>query len=428
MKIWIINHYAIPPSMGGLVRHYYFSKFLAQNGHEVKILTASHIHNTEVNMVQDKSLFVEKDMDGVPYTFLRTADYTGNGLSRIFNMLEFPLRVMQAAGKFKKQGERPDVIYTSAPSIFAAGAALITARRLKVPCVVEIRDIWPESIVEYKGMSRKNPIIQILYQLEKWLYKGADRLIFTMEGGKDYIMEKGWEKKISLSKIRNLNNGVDLEEFDRNRTAYCLDDPELLREDTFKVVYTGSIRLVNNLTKLVEMAEYMKQHGEDKIRFLVYGDGTEREDLIKKCQEKGLDNIYFPGKVEKKYIPFILSKSDLNINHVKQTGIMRFGCSLNKQFDYFASGKPVLSDLVVSHNLIERYHAGVTTATQDTEVLCKEVLRFANMPKEEYQEFCENARKAAEQYDYRNLTAQLEEILQEAIDSKGKTLPKVKNM
>ena len=128
---------------------------------------------------------------------------------------------------------------------------------------------------------------------------------------------------------------MDLEEFDRNRETFRLDDPDLLDDETFKVVYTGSIRLVNNLGKIVEMAEYMKEHGEDKIKFLLYGDGTEREELIKLCQEKGLDNIKFPGKVEKNYIPFILSRSDLNINHVKQTGIMRFGCSLNKQFDYF---------------------------------------------------------------------------------------------
>ena len=215
-------------------------------------------------------------------------------------MLEFPVRIQQAVKHFAKNGEKPDVIYTSAPTIFAAGSALIAAKRLKVPCVVEIRDIWPESIVEYKGMSRKNPIILALYQLEKWLYKNADRLIFTMEGGKDYIREKGWEKKVSLDKIENLNNGVDLEEFDRNRETFRLDDPDLLDDETFKVVYTGSIRLVNNLGKIVEMAEYMKEHGEDKIKFLLYGDGTEREKLIKLCQEKGLDNIKFPGKVEKK--------------------------------------------------------------------------------------------------------------------------------
>lgn len=92
---------------------------------------------------------------------------------------------------------------------------------------------------------------------------------------------------------------MDLEEFDRNRETFRLDDPDLLDDETFKVVYTGSIRLVNNLGKIVEMAEYMKEHGEDKIKFLLYGDGTEREELIKLCQEKGLDNIKFPGKVEK---------------------------------------------------------------------------------------------------------------------------------
>lgn len=413
MRVWIINHYAIPPSMGGLVRHYYFSRYLRKMGYDVRIMTASEIHNTDINMIRDGSLYREEMMDGVPYTFLKTRDYSGNGLSRIYNMLEFPVRIQQIVKKLVKGGERPDVIYTSAPTIFAAGSALIAARRLKVPCVVEIRDIWPESIVEYKGMSRKNPIIAILYQLEKWLYRGADRLIFTMEGGKDYIREKGWERQVPLEKIRNLNNGVDLEEFDRNREEYQLEDADLLDEQTFKVVYTGSIRLVNNLGKVVEMAEYMKQHGEDKIRFLLYGDGTEREELIEQCRQKGLDNIRFPGKVEKKYIPFILSKSDLNLNHVKQTGIMRFGCSLNKQFDYFASGKPVLSDLTVSYDLIERYGAGVTLPTQDTEALCQEVLRFARMPKEEYEQYCKNARHAAEQYDYQELTQKLLEILQE---------------
>ncbi len=132
-----------------------FSKFLRQMGHTVRIFTASEIHNTNINMIRDSSLYKEQEMDGVPYTFLKTRDYSGNGLSRIYNMLEFPLRIQQAVKKICQNGERPDVIYTSAPTIFAAASALVAARRLKVPCVVEVRDIWPESIVEYKGMSRK---------------------------------------------------------------------------------------------------------------------------------------------------------------------------------------------------------------------------------------------------------------------------------
>lgn len=412
MNVWIMNHYAIPPSLGGLVRHYYFAKFLAQKGHSVKIFTSSEIHNTDVNMIKDKSLYVEKDMDGVEYTFLRTSDYTGNGLSRIFNMLEFPLRIWQAGKKFPK----PDVIYTSAPTIFTAASAVLFAKRYHLPCMVEVRDIWPESIVEYKGMSRKNPIILVLYQLEKWLYRHADRLLFTMEGGYDYIKEKNWEKYIPASKVSNLNNGVDLEEFDRNALECTLEDADLLNPDTFKVVYTGSIRLVNNLGRVVDMAKYMQEHGHDNIRFILYGDGTEREELSNRCQAEGLKNIVFKGKVEKKYIPFILTHSDLNLNHVKQTNIMRFGCSLNKLFDYFASGKPVLSDLTVQYDLIERYQAGVTLKTQDTESMCKEILRFSEMPSEEYQTYCSNARNAALKYNYSALTDSLELELKTCID------------
>ena len=135
MRVWIINHYAIPPSMGGLVRHYYFSKFLRERGHQVRIFTASEIHNTDINMIRDGALYREETMDGVPYTFLKTRDYSGNGLSRIINMLEFPLRIQQSVNHFARAGERPDVIYTSAPTIFAAASAVIAAKRLKVPCV-----------------------------------------------------------------------------------------------------------------------------------------------------------------------------------------------------------------------------------------------------------------------------------------------------
>ena len=65
MNVWIVNHYAIPPSMGGLVRHYYFSKYLQKKGHSVKIFTSSKIHNTDINMIRDKSLYREEMEDGV---------------------------------------------------------------------------------------------------------------------------------------------------------------------------------------------------------------------------------------------------------------------------------------------------------------------------------------------------------------------------
>ncbi|HIY56519.1 MAG TPA: glycosyltransferase, partial [Candidatus Dorea merdavium] len=215
MNVWIVNHYAIPPSMGGLVRHYYFSKYLQKKGHTVKIFTSSKIHNTDINMIKDKSLYREEMEDGVEYTFVRSRDYKGNGIDRIVNMIDLPFKMWKTMKQFWKK-KKPDVIYTSSPDLFVAFFALLFGKRHRVPVVVEIRDLWPESIVVYNKMSKRNLIIRVLYQLEKWIYQKADRLIFTMPGGVNYIKDKGWEKQIDLSKIFHVNNGVDKEEFEYN--------------------------------------------------------------------------------------------------------------------------------------------------------------------------------------------------------------------
>lgn len=81
----------------------------------------------------------------------------------------------------------------------------------------------------------------------------------------------------------------------------------------------------------------------------------------------------------------------------------------------------MLSDLTVNYDLIQRYGAGVTLPDQDTESLCREILRFAHMSKDEYQAICRNARRAAGDYDYRTLTGKLEDILQTAVsDYRGR--------
>ena len=411
MNVWIVNHYAIPPSMGGLVRHYYFSKYLQKKGHTVKIFTSSKIHNTDINMIKDKSLYKEEMEDGVEYTFVRSRDYKGNGLDRVINMLDFPFMIWKAMKLFYKQ-QKPDVIYTSSPDLFVAFFALRFGRKYKIPVVVEIRDLWPESIVEYNGMSKKNPVIQILYQLEKWIYKKADQLIFTMEGGKEYICDKGWNKIIDLKKVNHVNNGVDLEEFDQNYKRFRLEDPDLTNASTFKVIYVGSIRKVNNLATLIDAAKYLK---EDKsIQILIYGDGTEKSKLEKECKENKL-NVKFKGRVEKKYIPYILSCSNLNIINVKPAELNKYGCSWNKLFEYMASGKPILCNLPVKYDLIRIYHLGITKRFINSVEYKDAILWFVNLDKNEYNKYCYNARKCGEMYDYKKLSQSVEKILIRAI-------------
>ncbi|MCF2555879.1 glycosyltransferase family 4 protein [Faecalicatena contorta] len=409
MNIWIVNHYAIPPSMGGLVRHYYFSKYLQQKGHKVKIFTSSKIHNTDINMIKDGSLYYEEMEDGVEYTFVKSRDYKGNGFDRILNMIDMPFEMWKAMKCFWKK-EKPDVIYTSSPDLFVAFFALLFGRKHKIPVVVEVRDLWPESIVEYNNMSRKNPIIQVLYQLEKWIYIKADQLIFTMAGGKDYILDKGWDKYIDLNKVNHINNGVDLEEFEDNLRKFKIHDEDL-EDDKFKIVYVGSIRKVNNLKSLIDAAQYIRE--EDNISILIYGDGTEREDLERICKERNLC-VKFKGYVEKKYVPYILSKADLNLINVRAVNLNKYGCSWNKLFEYMASKKPILCNTPTSYDLIKEKNIGISQKFASAESYGKCLKWFSKLTVQQYNEYCENAENCAIQYDYKKLNSDLERILKRA--------------
>ncbi len=407
MNVWIVNHYAIPPSMGGLVRHYYFSKYLQKKGHSVKIFTSSKIHNTDINMIQGKTLYKEEYVDGIEYTFVRSRDYRGNGLQRILNMIDLPFKMRKTMKCFYKK-ERPDVIYTSSPDLFVAFFALVFGRKYKIPVVVEIRDLWPESIVEYNGMSRKNPIIQMLYQLEKWIYKKADKLIFTMPGGKEYLQDRKLASEIDLKKVQHINNGVDLEEFEYNKENNILIDSDL-ESEKFKVVYVGSIRLANHLKDLVEAAKILKEQGQNNIIFLIFGDGTEKQELEKYCLENHL-SVEFKGKVEKKYIPYILSKADLNIINVKNTGLTKYGCSWNKLFEYIASEKPILCNFPQKYDLIIENELGVSKKFSSPKEYANEILHFVNMSKTHKEKILRNSQNIKKYYDYQYLTEYLEKI------------------
>lgn len=408
-NIWIINHNAIPPSIGGLVRHTYFSRYLNDRGYNVKIFTSSKIHNTNINMINDNSLYTENVIEGVEYTFIKTCDYYSNGFKRIKNMFDFIFNIEKTVKYFKK----PDIIYASSPDPLTAVTCIKLANKYKIPCIIEIRDLWPESIVSYNGISNNNPVIKILYKLEKWIYKKSDTLIFTMEGGKDYIIEKGWDKAVDLEKIYNINNGIDIKEFKYNKDNYIINDDDLNDTDKFKIIYTGSIRKVNNLNTILDAAKYLQDKKYNNIKFIIYGDGNDKDDLMNRCHDENIGNIVFKSRVDKKYIPYILSKSDLNLYHWKQTPLMRFGSSGNKLFDYLASGKPVLSTIISNYDIIEKNNAGLISKDQSFEEIAKTILKMYNSSSEEYKAMCDNAKILAKDFDYRTLTDKLISIIED---------------
>lgn len=411
--VWIINHYALTPAQGGLCRHYYFAKELQKRGWNVRIFTSSAIHNTDINMISEgESFFKDVDYEGVHYTYLKSGSYHGNGIGRIRNMLGFAFHIKKIWKAYKH--EKPDVIYTSSPDLFTAWKAETLAKKHGLTCVAEVRDLWPLSIVEYKNISPKNPAIIALYRMEKRIYKRADALIFTMPGGAEYIRDKKWTKSVDVNKIFNVNNGIDVALQEEQRQKYFYEDADLCDKSKFKVVYAGSVREVNDVGKLVDCA---KQLQNTDIRFIVFGDGTQKAMLEKRVADEHINNVVFKGRVDKKYIPSICEQADVNVINVRQTGVSKYGVSWNKLFDYMNAGKPILSTVKVNFDLIEKYRCGIACDKQDTDTIVSALLKLHSLPQNEYAAMCERAKAAAKDFDYSVLTDKMEQAIGYAIRS-----------
>lgn len=404
MNIWLINHYAVPPPYYPLARTTNFAKYLMRMGHTVTIFAASSVHNSDLNLITDGSLYREETVEGVHYVYVRCRTYAGNGAQRIINMFEFPRRLKKVCGKFPK----PDAVLASSATPPACMAGLKIAKKYGARAVAEISDLWPLSFVDYGIISEKNPALAVMYAYEKRMYETAEDIIFTMEGGYDYIVEKGWEKDIPRSKVHYINNGVDLELFRYNRENFQIEDEDLANPDIFKVVYTGSIRRVNNLGLLLDAA---KEVTDPRVKFLVWGDGDELPALRQRVADGGIENVVFKGKVDKKYVPYIVSNADLNFAHNNPSPLFRFGISFNKIFDYLAAGKPILSDFPCKYNPTVQNGAGVDVIEATAKNVAAAIEQMAQLSPEEHERYCQRAELAAKEYDFLYLTDKMVNIL-----------------
>ncbi len=405
MKIWLINHYAVPPQYYPLARQNYFAKYLMRAGHEVTIFAASTVHNSDKNLIEDDTPYREDVVDEVHYVLIRCKGYHGNGVSRILNMLEFARKLPGVCDKYP----RPDAIVATSMPPMSCAAGIKLARKYGCRGIAEIADLWPESLIAYGIAGPRNPAVLWLRRLEKWIYTKADAVVFTAEGAYDYIKEQHWEKEVPQSKVFYINNGVDLELFDYNKEHFRVEDKDLDDPDIFKVVYTGSIRQVNNLGLLLDAAKAVK---DPRVRFLIWGDGDERPMLEQRVKDENIGNVVFKGRVEKKFVPSIVSRADVNYIDPFSDSVSKYGISSNKLFEYFAAGKPILVQARERYNPVKTYHAGICLQSLTATDLAAQIDAFAQMDKAGYQGYCVGASAAAKEFDFKKLTDTLMNVIE----------------
>ncbi len=413
MKIWLINNYNMLPEHGPLNRNYFLAKYLQRLGHEPVVFAGSHPHNTHLQLIEGKERYLVYREKPFPWVLVKTRNYAESKKSRVISMFEFYRNVKIAAKHF----EKPDVIVGSSAHPLAALAAIRLGKKYGCRQIVEVRDLWPESIFVYsKRLSKKSLLAKLLYRGERWIYKKADAVIFTMPGGADYIKEQGWDREhggpIDLKKVYHVNNGVDLEAFDKNAENYRYEDSELDDEGIFKIVYAGAISRVNKVGTLLDTAKLMNPK---TVRFLIFGDGSELADLKDRAVKEGITNVRFKGLIEKRFIPSIVKRADLNVVHWESSPLIRYGDSSNKSFEYFAAGKPVLFTTRPNYSVVERFRCGLTTEDQKPETIAAAIDSIMHLTPEERETMCKNARKAAEAYDFKELSKKLAEIAEKLI-------------
>jgi len=416
-KIWVFHHYATPPKMNGFSRPYDFAINLQKKQCDTTIFAASYLHFSDANIINGKSKYLLDSYNGVEFVFVNTPSSAKGTSARVKNMAAYYFRLLQVAKIYAENKGKPDVIIASSPHPLAMIAGIRVAKKLNVPCICEVRDLWPEAIFAFGKVKEKSVLGRLLLSGEHWIYKNANKIIFLKEGDIEYIKEKFWDVgnggDIDLKKCHYINNGVDLERFERHIFENELDDPDL-SSGKFNVVYTGAIRPLNNVGSILDCAALLREHKE--IQILIYGEGSQLKELKQRVVDEGLTNVKMKGYVDKKYIPYILKKSSINILNYSQSNYnWSRGNSSNKLFEYMASGKPIISTVKMGYCILEKYQCGLSLENSTPEELAKIILRIYDMPKDQYEEMCQNAKIGSQNFDYKILTGKLYELLEETL-------------
>ncbi len=225
-----------------------------------------------------------------------------------------------------------DVVIATTPQFFCGLAGKYISKLKRKPFILELRDLWPESIIAVGAIKNKT-IINILERIELNLYRSAKKIISVTKSFKENLVERGIEKE----KIEIMFNGVS---FDVFTNGAVILDPELneFLNDGFSVGYIGTIGLAHSIGTLVDAADKLRN---SNIKFVIVGSGAQRSKIEAAINEKKLSNIKVFPIQSKEQIPSIINKLDIFCVHLKKDPLFKTVIP-SKLFEGMAMKKPIL--------------------------------------------------------------------------------------
>jgi colanic acid biosynthesis glycosyl transferase WcaI len=399
MHILFLSHYFPPEVNAPAVRTYEHCKRWVAAGNKVTVITCAPNCPDGVIYKGYKNRWRHQEtVDGIKVIRVWTYVAPNRGfIKRTVNYLSYMVSATLAALTVR----RVDVIVATSPQFFCGWAGVLCKRLKRRPFVLEIRDIWPESIVTV-GAMKKSMVIRALERLEKKMYCAADHIVTVGEGYKERICARG----INPAKVSVVLNGVDVNEFKPIDSAKAVKK-EFGSEGRFVCAYIGTIGMAHGLEVVLDAAERYLKEGKTDIMFWIVGDGAHREKLEKSAQKHHLTNVVFTGRLPRERMPEIIEACDACLVHLHGTELFS-SVIPSKIFELLAMNVPIIMGVRgQALDIVLEAGAGVAMEPDSAESLaeCIEIVRTKDCQAFQGREY------AAKNFDRGVLAQKMLEIL-----------------
>ncbi|MCP4511897.1 MAG: glycosyltransferase family 4 protein [Fuerstiella sp.] len=386
MKILFFSHYFPPEGNAPASRTYEHCVRWVNAGHDVTVITCvPNVPNgVPYEGYRNRFRSQRETIDGINVIRVWTFLAPNSGFARrILNYLSYMVTAV-IAGLFVK---RPQVVIATSPQFFCGWAGVIVQFLRRLPFVLEIRDIWPESVTAV-GAIKVGFVIRLFEWLEKKMYRSADQIVTVGKGYRDNVASK-----VDVGdRISVIYNGVDGDQF-----APQPADAEFRRrygmQDRFLCSYVGTIGMAHGLETVLNAAEILKEAGRDDIGFLLVGDGARREWLEQDAADRGLsDLVKFTGRLDKSEMPGVISSSDTLLVHLRQCDLFTTVIP-SKIFETMAMQRPIIMGVRgESAEIVERAVAGIQMEPGNVDSLLNCLDRLSS-DRELYESLTSNGRR-----------------------------------
>ena len=368
MRILFFTHYYPPEVNAPASRTSEHCRAWVEAGAEVTVVTCApnHPHGKLYPGYRNR-LWQTETLDGVKVVRLWTWPAANEGfLARILNYVSYMAAAIMALPFLPKA----DVVVTTSPQFFCGLVGLLARPLKRAPWVLEIRDLWPESIVAV-GAMKKGRAVRFLERLEGFAYRQADAIVSLTRGFVPHIAARCGD----AGKIAVFMNGADLSAFSKSG-----DGEEIKRklglEGKFVAAYVGTHGMAHGLDTILEAAALLKD--EPRFAFLMAGGGAEEARLRAKREAMGLDNVVMLGQRPKAEMPALWSATDASLILLKRSDTFKTVYP-SKMSEAMAMQCPVILGVEgEAKEVLEAAGAGLAITPESADELAAAVRRLAD--------------------------------------------------